>query len=80
MSTLSVRLPESLHEQLRKLAEKDGVSINQFITLAVAEKLTAMQAAEYFKRRASLGSRDDYDAVLGAILDVEPDSLDRLKP
>lgn len=36
MSTLSLRLPESIHEQLRELAKKEGVSINQLINSAVA--------------------------------------------
>lgn len=38
MSTLSLRLPDSLHEQIKALAKKDGISINQFISSAVAEK------------------------------------------
>lgn len=37
MSSLSLRLPKSLHEKLRELAERDEVSINQFIATAVAE-------------------------------------------
>ena len=42
MSTISLRLPDSLHKQVRKLAEKESVSINQLITLALAEKLSAL--------------------------------------
>lgn len=38
MSTISLRLPDSLHKQVRKLAEQESVSINQLITLALAEK------------------------------------------
>jgi predicted transcriptional regulator len=42
MSTLSLRLPESLHRKIRELAERDDVSINQFISMAVAEKTAAL--------------------------------------
>jgi len=42
-------LPESLHKQLEELARREGVSINQFISTAVAEKLTALMTAEYLK-------------------------------
>jgi len=35
MGTLGLRLPDSLHEQIKKLAEKDGISINQFVSSAV---------------------------------------------
>ena len=39
MSMLSLRLPESLHRKVRELAAKESISINQFITTAVAEKM-----------------------------------------
>jgi predicted HicB family RNase H-like nuclease len=39
MSTMSIRLPESLHEKARELAKREGVSINQLVTTALAEKL-----------------------------------------
>ena len=39
MGILSVRLPDSLHKGVRELAEREGISINQFIATAVAEKL-----------------------------------------
>ena len=42
MSSLSLRLPESLHEKIRELAERDNISINQFIATAVAEKAAAL--------------------------------------
>lgn len=38
MSTLSLRLPESLHERTREIAKKEGVSINQLVPSALAEK------------------------------------------
>ena len=47
MSTLSVRLPDSLHKQIRELAEHDGISINQFIVSAVAEKTSAFLTKAY---------------------------------
>ena len=54
MSSLSVRLPDSLHEKVRELARRDDVSINQFIATAVAEKASALQTVDYLKR---LGER-----------------------
>lgn len=43
MGVLTIRLPESLHGRIRKLAEEEGVSMNHFITLAAAEKATALE-------------------------------------
>jgi hypothetical protein len=78
MSTLSLRLPESLHRQVRALAAKEGVSINQFVATAVAEKMSALMAAEYLAERARRGSRGKYDAVLGKVRGREPGSGDEL--
>ena len=39
MSTLSLRLPESLHKQVRELALQEGISINQFAATAIAGRL-----------------------------------------
>ena len=52
MSTLSLRLPNSLHEQIRQLAKREGISINQFIASATAEKMAILQNVEYLNRRS----------------------------
>lgn len=78
MSAISVRLPESLHEVVRELAERDNVSINQFITLALAEKVSAMMTEDYLAERAKRGSREKFEAALAEVADIEPDERDRL--
>ena len=78
MSTLSIRLPESLHKQLKELAKSEGVSMNQFIALAVAEKMSALMTVEYLKERAARGSSEKFDTVLSKVRDVEPLENDKL--
>ncbi|MGB3633707.1 MAG: toxin-antitoxin system HicB family antitoxin [Rubrobacteraceae bacterium] len=78
MSTLSVRLPESLHKRVKELAESEGVSMNQFIALAVAEKMSALMTVEYLEERAGRGSREKFDAVLEKVAEAEPEEHDRL--
>ena len=78
MSALSLRLPESLHKQVKELAEKEGISINQFVTSAVAEKMAALVTEEYLSKRASRGKRQAFEAVLKKVPDVKPDERDRL--
>ena len=78
MSTISLRLPESLHKQARELAKKDNVSINQLITTALAEKLSALLTSEYLEERAKLGSRRKFERVLAKVRDREPAEGDRL--
>ncbi len=78
MSTISVRLPESLHQTVRALAEREHVSINQFIALALAEKIAALTTEEYLVSRAQRGSREKFEQALSKVADVEPSEDDRL--
>lgn len=77
-SVLSLRIPKSLHNQVRKLAEEEGVSMNQFVMLALAEKVAALQAIDYLEERAKRGSREKMLAVLAKAPDVEPEEYDKL--
>jgi len=78
MSTLSIRLPESLHKKIKELSEKEGVSMNQLINSAVSEKVSAILTAEYLVARGQRGSREKYDRVLSKVPDVEPEEQDQL--
>src|SRR2546421_6097249 len=78
MSTLSVRLPNSLHRYLRECAEREGTSINQLISSAVAEKLAALRTVEYLEERGRRGSRKKFEAALRTVPDVAPEHIDRL--
>jgi hypothetical protein len=77
MSTLSVRLPNSLHRHLRELAEREGVSMNQLISSAVGEKLAALMTEDYLAR-ARRGSRRLYESLLRRVPDVAPEERDKL--
>jgi hypothetical protein len=78
MSALSLRIPKSMHEQLRELASEEGVSINQFVTLAIAEKIATLMTVEYLEKRAERGSREKLLAALAKAPDIEPEEFDKL--
>ncbi len=78
MSTLSLRLPESLHLRLAEVAAREGVSINQLISSAVAEKMAALLTEEYLEKRAERGTRARFTAALAKVPDVEPGASDRI--
>jgi hypothetical protein len=78
MSTLSLRLPESLHEKLGQLAKREGISINQLINSAIAEKLAALLTEQYLEKRAQRAHRSKFEAVLARIPDVPPTPRDEL--
>ena len=77
MSTLSVRLPDSLHKNIKKLSKKERISINQFITNAVAEKMTALETESYLKEKANKGDLNKYKSVLKKVKDIEAEDFDK---
>jgi len=78
VSELSLRLPKSMYEQMRELSQEEGISMNQFVLLAIAEKIAALMTVEYLETRAKRGSREKFLAVLAKAPDVEPEEYDRL--
>jgi predicted transcriptional regulator len=76
MSTISLRLPESLHRKVRELAKEEHVSINQLISTALAEKMSALMTVEYMEERAARGSREKFDHAMAKVRAVEPDEGD----
>jgi hypothetical protein len=78
MSTLSLRLPASLHHKIRELSERDEVSINQFIATAVAEKAAALLTVEYLEARGRRGSRTQFNRILARVPNVPPMTGDEL--
>ena len=78
MSALSLRLPDSIHNKLRDVAKNDNISINQFISSAVSEKLAVFLTEDYLEKRAKKASIEKYNAALSAIPDVPADDIDKL--
>jgi hypothetical protein len=78
MSTISVRLPDSLHQMAKDIASQDHISMNQFIASAVAEKISALTTESYLKERAELASAEKFRAALAAVPDVAAEDFDRL--
>ena len=78
MNAVQISLPHSIHAYLAALAEREGVTVEQFVASAVAEKASALMTEEYLSARASRGSRERYDRALATVPDVEPEEHDRL--
>lgn len=75
MSTVSVQLPDAVHDKIKQLADRDGVSVDQFLAKA-AERLAAN--VEYLEERASRGSLEKLHAILDRVPHVPPDPGDEL--
>ena len=78
MSMMSLRLPTSMYGDLKDVAKVEGVSMNQFVMIAIAEKIALLNALDYLGKRAKRGSREKLLSVLAKSPDVEPEEYDRL--
>ena len=78
MNMMSLRLPTSMYGDLKEMATVEGVSMNQFVTIAIAEKIATLNTLDYLDKRAKRGSRDKLLAVLAKAPDVEPEEFDEL--
>lgn len=79
MSTLSLRIPDSTHNRLKDWAQRDKLSINQFISTAVAEKLAALETLNYLNERAQNASKAKFEAALALVPHGEVLPQDRYK-
>ncbi len=72
MGALSLRLPESIHRHIREIAKSEGVSINQLISSAITEKISAIMTEEYLRKRVKRANLKDMETVLSKVADRKP--------
>lgn len=79
-TTYPLRLPKSLKSAVESVSRKDGTSINQFVAIAVAEKIAALEAATFFSSRKNRADFSAFDAILnrkGGLPPVAGDEIDK---
>ena len=72
MSTLTIQMSDSLARELRECAAKEGVTVDQLISSAAAEKLSALITVEHLRQRALRAKRADFVAFLDGSPDLPP--------
>ena len=78
LSTYPLRLPRSIRASLDRVSKRDGVSINQFVSIAVAEKLAMMEAQTYFVERQARADVAAFDTVMARAGGEPPREGDRI--
>ena len=76
MSAITVELPKSLHIKISELSEVEGISPNQFLVLAAAEKMSALLTENYLEEEARKGKRKNFEKVLKAVPCAKPEEHD----
>ena len=72
MGALSLRLPDSIHRHIRDIAKAEGVSINQLISSAITEKISAIMTEEYLQKRSDRANIKDMKAILNKVAGRKP--------
>ena len=78
MTTLTIQLPESLARQLQECAAKEGLTLDQLLSSAAAEMLSALMTLDHLRQRARRTKREDFAAFLDGSPDVPPLAGDEL--
>lgn len=76
----SLRLQPSLKAAAERMAAAEGTSLNQFINVAVAEKLSALETEDFFRARAATGDREAFLRFLDGAGDEPPGEGDEIVP
>jgi len=77
-TTCPLRLPASIRAEVAKLAKREGIGVNQLIALAVAQKVSASNAATWFAERRSRADMKALDRLLRRKGGAPPRGDDRM--
>ncbi len=78
MTTLTAQIPDSLYQQVKALAEKEKLSIDELVTLSLSAQVRTWIRKDDLEARAMRGSWEKFQQVLAKVPDVEPEDYDKL--
>lgn len=69
---VALRLPESLGMSLKEFSKHENISMNQFISTAIAEKLSALKTYDYLEEKSKEGSATHFRSMLAKVPNIKP--------
>ena len=78
MAKLQLRLPESIHNKVRKIAKKENVSVNQLLVNSISNEIIRYETMQFFAQSSRDFNEQDFFDALQEIPSVEPLEQDRL--
>ena len=77
MVKMQLRLPDSIHSKIKKIALRESVSINQFLVNSISNELIRYETLRFFEDRAKDFSEQDFLEALAEIPDIPPEDVDK---
>ncbi len=78
MSKLQLRLPEAIHNKVRKIANREKLSINQLLVNSISNEIIRYETLQFFTERAKDFNEHDFLDALQEIPPLEPEEHDKL--
>ncbi|MBM2814815.1 MAG: hypothetical protein HW421_1577 [Ignavibacteria bacterium] len=79
MNTITIPLSDAIYSKVKEITEFENISIENFASSAVSEKLAVfISAKEFFKKRLTPVTKEEFEQILAQVPDVEPPEYDRL--
>lgn len=75
---ITANIPDALYQQVEALAERENISIEQLLTIALSAQVSAWMTKDYIEEKAKQGNWDKFKQVLKKVPDIEPEASDRL--
>ncbi len=78
MSKLQLRLPDTVHNKIRKIAKREKVSINQILVNSISNEIIRDETFHFFSDRAKDFNEQDFVDALQEIPGIEPEKQDKI--
>ncbi|MCH8871271.1 toxin-antitoxin system HicB family antitoxin [candidate division KSB1 bacterium] len=77
MAKLQLRLPESIHNKVRRIAKKEKLSINQLLVNSISSEIIRYETMKFFEDRSKTFNENDFLDALKQIPEIEPEEQDK---
>lgn len=78
MAKLQLRLPDTIHNKIRKMAKREDISINQVLVNSISNEIIRYETMQFFIERSKKFNEQDFIDALSEIPEIEPEEIDRL--
>ena len=78
LMNITANIPDALYQQVEALAQRENISVEQLLTIALSDQVSAWMTKDYIEKKVKRVSWEKFQQVLKKVPDVELESCDRL--
>ena len=77
MTKLNTKIPDALFRQAQTIADREQISLDQFIAIALASQVSVWETHQNVTERAKIGDWEKAQEILAKAPDFEPENYDK---